>query len=520
MSKLKNHGGPQLAAAVKHAYFEGQNDYNMKPLVRVDENQNAVGRIKEGDTVIFGCRRGEREVELTEMFTDPQFDQVERKYIDGLDFIILTLYHEKFKDLPVAFAPTSMEKPLAQVISEAGLRQLHCAESEKYAHVTFFFNGGISEPFAGEEDVCIPSPRGIPFEEKPELSLPGVVDAVTGRLGQFDFGVVNFANGDIIGHTSSNQAKIAAAECVSRELDRLVEAAKAEDYVIFVTADHGNLEIMTTAEGNPHVAHTTNLVPFIVIDPQKSPFMLKDGALCNVAPTVLEVMGLEKPDVMTASSLLTSHGFEKGRKVLLVILDGWGFGALDETNPIHAGHTAQWDALLKGYPNCSLRASGSHVGLGEGKAGNSEAGHLNLGAGRVVTQDDQRLENAIADGSFAKNPVFVKAIEDTQKRGAALHLLAFLTERSSHGSIEYSTALSELAKNIPEVYLHIIFDGRSTEPGSAPEMLLELEEKLCQIGAGQIVGGVGRGIVLERDRNYDKVKLGYDAMVLGTGTPY
>lgn len=522
MKNLQSHGGPQLAAAVRQAYADGENDYNMKPLVRLNDAGVPMGKIKDGDTVIFGCRRGEREIELTELFTDAHFDKVERRYLEDLHFVILTLYHEKFKDLPVAFAPAKVAKPLAQVISEAGLRQLHSAESEKYAHVTFFFNGGENKPFPGEDDVCIPSPRGIPFEDQPELSLPAVVDEVSQRIATQDYAfvVVNFANGDIIGHTSSNQAKIKTAECVSRELCRLIEAASAQDYVIAVTADHGNLEIMTTPQGTPHVAHTTSQVPFLLIDPRETHFTLKDGSLCNVAPTVLDIMGLEKPAEMTASSLLATHEFTQGRKVLLVILDGWGYGPSDETNPIYIGDTPGWDALLARYPRCDLHASSSHVGLGKGKAGNSEAGHLNLGAGRVVAQDDQRLESAMEDGSFAQNDVFLQAIQKTKERGAALHLLAFLTKKSSHGSIDYATALCQMALDLPEVYLHIIIDGRSTPPGSTPEMLLELEEQLQAIGTGQIVDGVGRGIVLERDYNYDKVKLGYDAMVLGKGTPY
>ena len=137
-----------------------------------------------------------------------------------------------------------------------------------------------------------------------------------------------------------------------------------------------------------------------------------------------------------------------------------------------------------------------------------------------MPQDDIRLDTAMADGSFEQNPVFVEAIRRTRERGAALHLLSYLTKRSSHGSIDYALALCRMAKDLPEVYLHIIFDGRSTQPGSAPQLLLELEEQLTDIGAGQIVDGVGRGLVLERDWNYEKVKRGYDAMVLGEGTPY
>ena len=153
-------GGEALAKAVEAAYAQGQTDYYLEPLTRVDETGAPIGKIKDGDQVIFCCRRGEREIELTEAFTEPGFDKFPREYMKDLRFVIMTMYHEKFKNLPIAFAPEKVQKPLAQVLSEAGLRQFHCAESEKYAHVTFFFNGGYNQPFPGETDVCVPSPKG------------------------------------------------------------------------------------------------------------------------------------------------------------------------------------------------------------------------------------------------------------------------------------------------------------------------------------------------------------------------
>lgn len=521
MIKQQSRGGAELARAVREAYARGEGDYNMEPLVHVDETGSPIGRIRDGDTVIFGCRRGEREIELTEMFTDPDFDKVERTALNDLQFVIMTLYHDKFMNLPIAFAPEQVRKPLAQVISEAGRTQLHAAESEKFAHVTFFFNGGNRTPYPGEEDIMVPSPKGVPFEEVPELSLAGVVDEVAKRLGNVDFAVVNYANGDVIGHTSCNSAKIAAAHHMSSQLERLVEAATAQDYVVMITADHGNLESMTTLSGKPDVAHTTNPVPFLILDPRRcEPIYPRDGSLCDVAPTVLHAMGIPQPREMSGSTLIPGARFDDGRKVLLIILDGWGLGEKSERNPIFLADTPYWDFLLDTYPCAALNASGSFVGLGQGKAGNSEAGHLNLGAGRVVPQDDIRLDKAISDGSFEENPVFLEALKRTRERGKALHILSYLTDKSSHGSIDYAKALCHMAKDLPEIDLHIIFDGRSTEPGSAPDLLLELEDALNRIGAGRIVDGVGRGIVLDRDENYAKVKRGYDAMVLGRGRAY
>ena len=520
MPDNKFHGGEALARAVERAYEQGGTDYSLEPMCLVDGEGKPVGKIKDGDHVVFCCRRGEREIELTEAFTDPDFPHFEREYMKDLDFAIMTMYHEKFKNLPIAFAPERVVRPLAQLLSEAGLRQFHCSESEKFAHVTFFFNGGYNRPFPGETDLCVPSPKGIAFDTKPELSLPTVADKVVEALDEgYEFIVTNFANGDVIGHTSNREAKLLAAAAVSRHLDRVVRHAKEKGYFVAVTADHGNIEALYTKEGKPHGAHTTNLVPFVVIDPQGREIKLRDGRLGDVAPTVLGVLGLEKGAEMTGESLIETPGITNG-KMLLVILDGWGFGTRDEGDAIFLADTPEWDALLEEHPFCRLRASGEDVGLQGGKPGNSEAGHNNLGAGRIVAQDDVRMDAAIKDGSFKKNPVFLRAIDAARRDGTALHLISYLTEKSSHGCIDYPLMLTEMAEGVDRVYLHIIFDGRSTEPGSAPAMLRALDGKLAAIGRGVIVDGVGRGIALDRDGNYAKVRRAYEAMVLGAGTQY
>ena len=514
-----DHGGEALARAVEAAYAQGQTDYSLEPMARADAEGRPVGKIKDGDSVIFCCRRGEREIELTEAFTDPDFDKFERTYMGGLDFVIMTVYHEKFKHLPIAFAPEKVQKPLAQVISEAGLRQFHCAESEKYAHVTFFFNGGENQPFPGETDVRVPSPKGIPFDQKPELSLPEVAEKVMAAADEgYDFILTNFANGDVIGHTANKEAKLTACHVISETVGRVAEYAREKGYLVAVTADHGNIETLYTEAGKPHVAHTTNLVPFILLDPEKREVRLRDGMLGDVAPTVLDLMGLEQPAEMSGKSLVEA-GNVHGRKVMLIILDGWGYGSRDENDAIWLADTKAWDVLLAAWPNSRLQASGEQVGLQAGKPGNSEAGHSNLGAGRVVAQDDVRMDHAIQSGEFRKNPVFLEAIRRARETGHDLHLIAYLTHKSSHGCIDYPLMLTEMAEGVT-VWLHIIFDGRSTAPGSAPELLKELEGRLEEIGRGQIVDGVGRGIALDRDGNYEKVRRAYECMVLGKGTQY
>ncbi len=521
---MNERGGTLLAGAVEQAYRQGQTDYFMEPLVRVDSEGAPMGLIRPGDGVVFCCRRGEREIEMTDMFTDPDFDAVERTFLPGLRFVPLTMYHEKFKDLPTAFAPSQVMDGLAEAVSRAGLAQLHCAESEKYAHVTFFFNGGHHQPFPGEDDLRIPSPKGIPFDQIPQLSIFEVVRQVRSRLDQYPFIVVNFANGDVIGHTTNREAKIAAATHVDKAMEELVEAARQAGFTVVVTADHGNLEVLYTPKGQPHVAHTTNKIPFVVVGDEevcRAAAPLKDGRLGDVAPTILQLMGLSPTQAMEGQSLLAADPPRQGR-VLLLILDGWGMGAEDETNPIHLADTPYWDRLLRAYPHSLLDASGEDVGLEAGKPGNSEAGHMNLGAGRVVPQDDQRLSNAISNGTFADNQVLRQTVDYAKKTGGDLHLLAYLTKKSSHGSIDYPLEICRMAgtQGLDRVWLHVIFDGRSTEPGSAPALLAELEEQLRKIGTGQIAGGVGRGLVLDRDKNYDRVKRAYDSMVLGQGTPY
>ena len=518
------HGGDLLAEAVRAAYADGQADYTMEPISRQNADGAPVGKVKAGDEVMFVCRRGEREIELTDAFTDPAFAGFEREQLADLDFSILTMYHDKYAGkLPIAFAPSKTELPLAEVLSKAGKTQLHTAESEKFAHVTFFFNGGYNEPFPGEDDVRFQSPKGVPFDQVPELSLPQVADRVIEGLGNYDFIVTNFANGDVIGHTSNCDAKIEAAAAVSKHLDRVVNAAKEAGYVIAVTADHGNIELMLTPEGKPHVAHTTNLVPFILIDPtQDGPLPVKEGKLGDVAPTILQIMGLEQPACMTGTSLCPDVDFGKDRKMLLIICDGWGFGAGDKTNPIHLANTPFWGDLCATYPPSKLQASGGYVGLQDGKTGNSEAGHINLGSGRIVMQDDVRLDTAMKDGSFEQNEVYLEQIRACKEKGSALHILFLLTKKSSHGSIDYPLALLRMAKDLPEVYLHVIFDGRSTEPGSAPALLEEFDAMVEETGcaSAQIVDGIGRGIALDRDLNWAKVEKAYRLMTEGAGRQY
>jgi len=519
MNSYKLAGGEALANAVSEMFKTGLDDYHLEPLNLTDGTGTPVGLVKPGDGVIFCCRRGEREVELTDAFTDPDFKGFPRKKLDPLDFVILTMYSEKYTYLPIAFAPSKVKDTLGETLSKAGKTQLHLAESEKYAHVTFFFNGGNQSPYKGETDIRVPSPKGVDFADVPALSLPKVAETLKEGLDTgYDFIVTNFANGDVIGHTSCDPAKPLAAEAVDKYLGETIAHARKCGYTVFVTADHGNIEILHKPDGTPHVSHTTNLVAFTCVGGDAT-LVRESGKLCDAAPTVLAAMGLEQPEAMTGSPLFT---FGTTGKVLLLILDGWGLDEPTDNNPIYTAKTPNWDALLASAPYAKLEASGPAVGLAEGKTGNSEAGHINLGSGRVVLQDDVRLDNAMKDGSFETNPVFVETLNGVKERGTALHLFALLTKKSSHGSIDYPLALLRMAKKagLEEVYVHVIFDGRSTDPGSAPALLRELGETMESIGTGTLVSGVGRGVALDRDLNWPKVRRAYDSLVSGTGTRY
>ncbi len=515
-------GGVILAAGVRALYHQGQTDYSLEPLVLVDAQGEPIGRIQDGDAVVFCCRRGEREIQLTEAFVDPALDYFPRRMFQDLTFVILTLYHEKFKFMPVAFAPSRIEDTLGAVVSRAGLRQLRVAESEKYAHVSFFFNGGNGQPFPGEDGVRLPSPHGIPFDQMPELSLPQVTAQVLrGLTDRYDLIVANFANGDVLGHTQNREAKVECAALVDAWLGRVVDAARHAGYVTLVTADHGNLEEMIHPDGTPHVSHTANPVPFLLVDPRgPSRANVRDGDLADIAPTVLDALDLVPPEAMTGATLAPGYDWGGRRRVLLLILDGWGLGRDDETNPISLAATPVWDGLTGRYPCARLQAAGDAVGLRPGKPGNSEAGHMNMGAGRVVLQDDVRLDLAMGDGSFYRNEILCRAIDEVRRRNTSLHLIGLLTEKSSHGSIEYPLALLRLAKekDLQQVYLHLILDGRSTQPGSAPSMLERLESQVQEIGVGQIVSAMGRGIALDRDGDYNKTRRAYEALVFGIGT--
>ncbi len=294
------------AEAIRGAYDAGQTDEFVEPRVIRSEGRPA-GTIADGDAVIFFNFRSDRAREITRALTDPDFDGFVRTQAPRLaTYVCLTEYDETF-DLPVAFAPQSYANILGEVVARAGKKQLRIAETEKYAHVTFFFNGGSEVPFAGEERVLIPSPKEVAtYDQKPAMSAPAVTDEVVSRVAsdRYDLIILNFANPDMVGHTGIGPAAIAAMETVDDCVGRVVDAVLAAGGALLITADHGNCEQMVDENGQPHTAHTANPVPLLLIDPDRRQAPLRSGILADIAPTILQLMGLDKPVEMTGESLL------------------------------------------------------------------------------------------------------------------------------------------------------------------------------------------------------------------------
>ena len=293
---------PDPVGAIKEAYERGETDEFVLPTV-VCERDEPVAVIQDGDGVLFFNFRADRARQLTRAFVDKDFTCFRRR-APKVHFMGMTRYDEEL-DAPFAFPPQDMRNTLGEVVSRLGWKQLRIAETEKYAHVTFFFSGGQEEPFPGETRRLIPSPKVATYDLKPEMSAVEVTDAVEEELGLGDYQLVvlNFANLDMVGHTGVMEAAIKAVETVDRCVGRVVAAARSQNAHVIITADHGNAELMKDPHTNqPHTAHTTNQVPLILISDQQ--VALRNGILADVAPTILDLYGVEKPVEMTGCSLI------------------------------------------------------------------------------------------------------------------------------------------------------------------------------------------------------------------------
>ncbi len=300
--------GPQSTdplTVVSAAYDRGETDEFITPTVIVDGAGRPVGQMRDGDAVICFNYRSDRMRQIVRALTASPFDGFDVARRPRIEVVTMTMYDETF-DLPVAFPPQSMARILAEVVSAVGMTMFRTAETEKYAHVTYFFNAGVEPPYRGEERVLVPSQRVATYDLAPEMSAAGVTDVLCSAIESraHDFILCNYANGDMVGHTGSIPATIRAVETVDTALGRVLRSVERAGARLLVTADHGNCETMVDpATGGPHTAHTTNPVPFVVVDPDGDRPLRSGGALCDVGPTVLRMLGIEQPSEMTGTDL-------------------------------------------------------------------------------------------------------------------------------------------------------------------------------------------------------------------------
>ena len=292
-----------MVAAMQESYDEGVTDEFVKPI----KNTKVNGTIKEGDVVIFFNYRNDRAKELTIVLTQQDMESQGMKTIPGIQYYCMTPYDASFQNVHILFPKENVENTLGEYLSARGKKQLHTAETEKYAHVTFFFNGGRENPFDGEERILVASPKVQTYDLKPEMSAYEVKDKLVDAIKQdkFDFIVVNFANGDMVGHTGVYTAIEAAVKAVDQCVSEVVEAAKATDYEIIIIADHGNADNALNPDGSANTAHSLNPVPFIYVTANKNA-KVQNGVLADVAPSILHIMGLEQPAEMTGKCLINS----------------------------------------------------------------------------------------------------------------------------------------------------------------------------------------------------------------------
>ena len=289
-----------MVKAMQESYDEDVTDEFIKPI----NNATVDGTIKEGDAVIFFNYRNDRAKELTIVLTQQDMPEEGMKTIPGLQYYCMTPYDASFKGVHILFDKENVQDTLGEYLSRNGKKQLHIAETEKYAHVTFFFNGGREAPFDGEDRILVPSPKVATYDLKPEMSAYEVKDKLVEAIGteKYDFIVVNYANGDMVGHTGVYEAIEKAVVTIDNCVRDTVEAAKAHGYEVIIIADHGNADNAINADGTPNTAHSLNPVPCVYVT-EKAGVEIHDGILADVAPSILKIMGMEQPSDMTGKAL-------------------------------------------------------------------------------------------------------------------------------------------------------------------------------------------------------------------------
>jgi len=302
VNSIGNHT-TNFVESIQKSYDENITDEFIHPLIKVDENNKPLTKIENDDVVIFFNFRTDRGRELTEVLSQQDFPEFNMHKLN-LYYVTMTNYDETYKNVHVIYDKDNITETLGEVLEKANKKQIRIAETEKYPHVTFFFSGGREEPFVGETRILKNSPKVATYDLQPEMSAFELKDALIPELkkGEVDFVCLNFANGDMVGHTGVMSAAIKACEAVDICVKEVVETALENNYTTIIIADHGNCETMINPDGSPNTAHTTNPVPIILVDKELK--TIHDGVLGDLAPTILELMGIQKPEVMTCKSLL------------------------------------------------------------------------------------------------------------------------------------------------------------------------------------------------------------------------
>lgn len=520
-----------MAEAVRTAYKAGQEDEALEPLIACDNQGNPVGRMGNKEYVVFYDIRGEREIELTQTLTERDFDHFPPKPDTQLNFVTMIEYHSTLK-ARVAFPPEGrIRNTLAEVLSRNGIRFLKVAESEKAIHISYFMNGKNEEPFPGEDRIFVPSPEAGTYAEFPEMAAAEVRKLLAENLerpegnqgGEYRFIAANLANVDVVGHIENEGAVCRAVECVDGELGKIIDLCRENKITLLVTADHGTVEEWLYPDGAVNTGHTKNKVPFILADfssgQAEALSLRKEGELSDVAPTVLQLLGVEMPEEMTGRSMVEGDLPARKRRVLLLILDGWGIRDEREGNLICASETPQFDTAWETYPGALLEAAGESVGMPAGTVGNSESGHLHLGSGRRILLDRVKIDGAIQDGSFFENKAFLWAMNKAREEGKPLHFLGIVSFYSSHGTIDHLEALLDMAarQKMKDVYIHCLLGRRGEKPESGSIYVNEVDKMCRRFSVGRVATVMGRHWALDREENWHLVEKAYRALVYGEG---
>ncbi|MEW5902104.1 MAG: alkaline phosphatase family protein [Acidobacteriota bacterium] len=518
-----------LAAAIRRAYTLGQEDETLEPIVKADRSGRPLGRLGEGDYIIFYDIRGEREIELTQSLMASDFPHFPREKLLRLHFVTMITYDPEL-DVKVAF-PTDdkIKNTLAEVVSRAGIGLAKVSESEKSVHVGYFMNGKREDIFPGETRFVIPSPHDVDnYAETPGMSAAAVAEKVVSVVDVPDFAVIiaNLANVDVVGHIENRTAVIKAVEAVDAALGRIAARCRERGVTFVVTSDHGTVEEWLYPDGQVNTGHTKNPVPIILADyspeAEKRLTLKNRGELADVAPTILDLLGLKRPAEMTGESLVTPRSLRQARrrKIVLLILDGWGLREEAYGNIIREARTPHFDKLWAAFPHALLQASGKAVGMPPDTVGNSEAGHLHLGAGRRILLDRLKIDQAIQNKDFFKNPAFLWAMRGARHDQKALHLMGIVSHYSSHGTLRHLFPLLQMAREqgVAKVFIHCFIGRRGEKPESGAIYVEKVEEKARQLGVGEVVTVLGRFWALDREQNWDRVEKTYRALVQGEGT--